>query len=343
MPKCSVIIPAYNVEKYIRFSVSSVLSQTLRDLEIIVVDDGSTDNTYAILTQLAWQDSRIRIIRHRQRRGASCARNTALEVAQGEWIAWLDADDWMDAVRLERLIRLAERWGADMIADNIYLVDFYKFDNISEGQKFDQQRTLFSKRLLKALPRFITPVEFILGNMPGPRNPRLGLIKPLIRHAFITKHALKWREEVMVSQDTVFYFECLMHGARLLLIPEAHYYYLEGRPQSISLSVSNLQGNINRYRVNQFLIDKYGRENSAVKAALQKRSKRLLKLIRYALFKRKLCNRPFYRKLKFVVNNPVIICDYIVFCLKMTCYKIVSRLKARLLLSERRASRGGRQ
>ena len=99
-PKVSVIIPVYNTASYLQESVGSIMHQTLRDLEIIIVDDGSTDNSGEILREMAEKDERIQLFSQRNE-GQSSARNTALKYASGEYIYFMDSDDILhqDALR----------------------------------------------------------------------------------------------------------------------------------------------------------------------------------------------------------------------------------------------------
>ena len=94
MPKISVIIPVYNVEKYLAECLTSVVNQTFKDIEIICVNDGSTDNSPKILEEFAQKDSRIKII-NQENQGMSCARNAGLAVATGEYITFVDSDDYI--------------------------------------------------------------------------------------------------------------------------------------------------------------------------------------------------------------------------------------------------------
>jgi glycosyltransferase involved in cell wall biosynthesis len=96
MPRVSVIIPTHNRSKQIELAIASVLAQSYADLEAIVVDDGSEDDTVRIVEACAQKDPRIRLIEHHQRRGAQAARNSGIFAAKGEWIAFLDSDDeWL--------------------------------------------------------------------------------------------------------------------------------------------------------------------------------------------------------------------------------------------------------
>ena len=112
-PLVSVIIPVYKVEAYLTACVESVLAQTYRNFEIILVDDGSPDNCPQMCDELAARDSRIRVI-HKENGGLSSARNTGIDAARGDYLAFLDSDDLWTPLFLERLYRAVEETGADM-------------------------------------------------------------------------------------------------------------------------------------------------------------------------------------------------------------------------------------
>ena len=100
----SVIVPVYNVEKYLSKCLDSIINQTYKNLEIICVDDGSTDSSPMILEEYAQKDSRIKIIT-RQNGGLSSARNTGVKNATGEFVSFVDSDDWIDLETYEKAIR----------------------------------------------------------------------------------------------------------------------------------------------------------------------------------------------------------------------------------------------
>lgn len=112
-PLISVIVPVYNVEKYLPKCLDSLLAQTWQELEIIVVDDGSPDNSWGIMQEYARRDSRVRPIRQKNG-GLSAARNAGVEAARGEWIGFLDSDDYVAPEMYERLYRAAAEQGAQM-------------------------------------------------------------------------------------------------------------------------------------------------------------------------------------------------------------------------------------
>ncbi len=115
----SVIIPVYNVGEYLQTCIDSVKRQTYKDLQIILVDDGSTDGSGLICDKAAKEDDRIRVI-HRTNGGLSAARNSGIEEAHGEYICFIDSDDWVDESFVERLYQLAEKDNADVAACGYY-------------------------------------------------------------------------------------------------------------------------------------------------------------------------------------------------------------------------------
>ncbi|MDO4935200.1 MAG: glycosyltransferase [Phascolarctobacterium sp.] len=113
----SVIIPVYKAEKYLQRCVDSVLNQTYQDLEIILVDDGSPDKCPKICDEYAQKDKRVKVI-HQQNQGQACARNVAMQVAAGEYLTFLDSDDWLDLDTYEHVINRVKVTGADVMMFN---------------------------------------------------------------------------------------------------------------------------------------------------------------------------------------------------------------------------------
>ena len=115
MPKVSVIIPIYNTEKYLRKCLDSVCNQTLSDIEIICVNDCSTDNSLEILEEYASKDNRIKLIDFKENKGAAVARNAGIDEAKGEYIGFVDSDDFIDLDFYEKLYNKAVKSGADCV------------------------------------------------------------------------------------------------------------------------------------------------------------------------------------------------------------------------------------
>lgn len=125
----SVIVPIYNVEAYLPRCLDSIINQTYRKLEIICIDDGSTDNVGKILDEYAEKDSRI-IAKHQKNQGESNARNKGLQLATGDYIGFVDCDDWIKSDMYETLINCAEMDNLDMVASSWFKDDDYSSNEI---------------------------------------------------------------------------------------------------------------------------------------------------------------------------------------------------------------------
>lgn len=119
MPEVSVVVPVYNVEEYLPKCISSILAQTFRDFELILVNDGTQDGSLAIMEQFAAQDSRIRIV-NKQNGGLSDARNAGMAVAVGTYISFVDSDDSVEPTMLERCVQKLHETDADMVIFDVY-------------------------------------------------------------------------------------------------------------------------------------------------------------------------------------------------------------------------------
>ena len=124
IPKVSVIIPVHNVEAFLPRTIGSVREQTLRDIEIICVDDASTDGSAALLEAMAREEKRLQLIRFPGNRGVSAARNEGLDAARGEYVYFLDSDDWLDPDYLAAMVAEAEESGEDIVVNATYYEEF---------------------------------------------------------------------------------------------------------------------------------------------------------------------------------------------------------------------------
>ncbi|MEH2123494.1 glycosyltransferase family 2 protein [Nostoc sp.] len=221
-PKVSVIIPAYNTETYIGKAIESVLEQTLTDIEVIMVDDGSSDKTVEVAK--SFTDQRLKVIVNQQNLGAAAARNRAFRAAQGEWIAVLDSDDWYAPERLEKLVSLANQTNADMIADDLY---FIKDGTTSAWSTLIQES---GERIEKILQ--IDIVYFVETDVFGEPGLHLGLSKPLFKREFLVKHGIEYDDEIRMGQDFWLDMKCLIKGARFFIEPKPYYFY-RSRPGSL--------------------------------------------------------------------------------------------------------------
>ena len=130
-PTISIIVPVYNVEEYIHKCINSILAQTYKDFELILINDGSPDNSGIICDEYARADSRIKVI-HQQNSGLSAARNAGLAVAKGDYIGFVDSDDWIDKSMYESMITEAQTLEADIVICDYYKVKKKKAKAVTE-------------------------------------------------------------------------------------------------------------------------------------------------------------------------------------------------------------------
>jgi glycosyltransferase involved in cell wall biosynthesis len=216
-PRASVVIAAYNAERYIEPAVASALGQTIQDIEVIVVDDASSDATAAIVSRQAERDRRVQLLRLPVNRGPSAARNLALSRAGGDWVASLDADDSFAPLRLATLIALGEETQAEMVSDNVLLC----------AEDGSAPPTPLIPYAAWPAPRHLPAAEFVAGNIAGRHNPRrsYGFMSPIFRCEFLDRHQLRYDEQNRFGEDFMLYVSCLAAGARWWVTPDAMYHY----------------------------------------------------------------------------------------------------------------------
>ena len=195
MPQVSVIVPVYNAEKYLAECIDSILAQTLRDIEVILVDDGSTDTSPALCDAYVEKDSRVKVI-HKANGRAASARNAGLKIAQGEYMAFVDSDDWISPDMYESMLAA----GAD-----VCLCDYVRFQgeqefpftqpNIQDGyyDKEHIRKEIYPHLVMDGVEFPITISNCVL----------------LIKHTVIIENNLSYREDILISEDAPFGSEVL--------------------------------------------------------------------------------------------------------------------------------------
>ena len=156
-PMVSVIVPVYNAEQTLRRCVTSILEQQYTDLELLLVDDGSTDASGAICDEFAAQDARVRAI-HQPNAGVSAARNHALDQARGVYLQFLDSDDWITPDATRSLVRAAEAHHCDLV-----IADFYRVVGERLSRKGDIDEDGLLTREEYAAHMMENPADFYYG------------------------------------------------------------------------------------------------------------------------------------------------------------------------------------
>ena len=222
MSKVSVIIPVYNVEKYLRECLDSVINQTLKDIEIICVNDGSTDNSLQILEEYAQKDERIKIIAQ-ENKGQAVARNVGIKIAQGEFIGFLDSDDYLDLNFYENLYNRAKETNS-----NIVVCEYmYRFKDSNKGKKIflKVDKNIVSSNIKEKFECLYLPYYCYVPNKIYQRD--------CIKDDFL--EGLKW-------EDIYFTTNILAKNNRLAVAKDIAYYY-----RNNPCSTVNEKSNLNNY------------------------------------------------------------------------------------------------
>lgn len=214
--KVSVILPIYNQEKYLAAALDSLQNQTLKDAEFICVNDGSNDNTLKILQEYASKDSRIKII-NQNNQGCGCARNNGLKIAKGEYIAFLDPDDWLASNALEKLYTKAKKQNCDMVVFNF--------------NRVDESGSLLNRFNLKyKLRNLFTITEQENFNWRDIKPRVLGGMFPAAWNKFyhrdlIKKHGLHFAKSNL-GEDSVFVFGATLNARNIGYCEDSFYNYV---------------------------------------------------------------------------------------------------------------------
>lgn len=222
----SIIVPVYNAQLYLDRCVTSLLAQTLRVGEIILVNDGSTDQSGSICASYAARDRRVRVL-HLQNGGPARARNQGIHSAKGKYIGFVDADDYVDSTMFESLFEEAERTCSD-IAMCGYAMDKSGF----VSQVTMDYEPLYSGTEIKS--------KLIRRFYSGNHNGLYSLCNKLFRRSFIINNNLVIDESMYRGEDAWFVFDCLKLANIVSFLPKALYFYYQN-PASIMHSVSKDQ------------------------------------------------------------------------------------------------------
>ena len=288
----SILLPAYNSRHLIGTAVSSVLSQTERRFELIVINDCSTDDTAEVVARYARQDARVRLLHMPRNGGPAAARNVGFDVARGSWIALIDSDDAYVPQRLARLLQLADANGADMVSDNLLM------------QPVGGTPYLLIPPELLSRPQHLTAAEFVFRNIGDPKHPRLsyGFMQPIIRREFLLRNDIRHDERNRFGEDFMLYMACLRAGARWWITPEVLYHYAT-RPGSLT----EVQSSGDLLRIAQleagYLRDPAVMQDTALWSALRRHKAKIDRAYYYRAFTDAIKLRRFGRAARLLTDS----------------------------------------
>jgi len=286
-PDISVVIAAYNIERYIERAILSALDQQGVEVEVLVVDDGSSDGTFAAARRVA--DPRVTVLRTDGNRGPSVARNLAFERAAAPWLAVLDGDDTWQPGRLARCLAVARRHAADIVVDNLE----------ARAELDGTARIMFDPAFLGG--PVLGLAAFIRGNCAFLGGPSLGYVKPVFSAEFLRGRNLSYDPTLRIGEDYMLLADALAEGAVCAVDPEAGYIYTV-RAGSIShrltsADVSRIIDGDQRFKARHAL------EEDAL-AALNRRERLLREALQFTDLVAALKARSFARALRLAARRP---------------------------------------
>ncbi len=200
----TVVVPVYKVEKYLAKCLDSIINQTYKNLEIILVDDGSPDNSGMICDEYAQKDDRIKVI-HKENGGVAKARNDAIDIANGEYIGFVDSDDWVEPDMYEVLVNNIKKYNADisMCGETIYENGVVSIDN-ADGKVVEMDCNMAKK-------------ETVIGGS-------MGLIWNKIYKKNVVEN-VRFNSEYGCSEDLLFVYQCIANSNKIVLDNQSKYNY----------------------------------------------------------------------------------------------------------------------
>ena len=250
MTKISVIVPVYNVEKYLSQCLDSIIKQTFTEFECICVNDGSTDNSLSILQEYADKDKRIKII-NQENKGLSGARNSALKVVNGKYITFIDSDDFVSSDYLEKLINVAEKENCDIVYCRHKM--YFSLDNRYEnGPNREKLNKLFHE--YSEANKRDKQLKYILDIVENSRSACMKLYKTNV----IENNNIVFFEDIYAEEDFSFNILVNLYSQKISILDEEIYYY---RKQINSITTNKETFRINAIKSFAFLTKELEKRN----------------------------------------------------------------------------------
>lgn len=229
VPKVSIIVPIYNVERYLNRCLDSIVNQTLTDIEIILVDDGSPDNCPLKCDEWAQKDKRIKVI-HKQNEGLGFARNSGLEIATGEYVYFVDSDDYLHQSAAEKLYCAAIENNLDICLAGIV------YEDKKGNKKIEIPK--YAGKLFKHSEIESVVLAGMLGANPDAKidtDLPMSAWQGIYRREYLENNNLRFHSErEFISEDIIFHLDALSKAQSLMYINDYAYYYVDDNPASLT-------------------------------------------------------------------------------------------------------------
>ena len=270
----SIIVPVYNCEKYIDRCIKSLIGQTYKNLEIIIINDGSTDNSLEIIRKYEKKDTRIKLI-DKNNEGVSVARNFGIKHANGKYLTFVDADDWLELNAIEIYHNVMLEYNVDVVRGNYYLnknaESIYK-----KGKMYEFSNKFFDSKGIqeKVVKRFLLSKKSITN-----------FVMLLFIRTEIVKDIIHFNEHLFMMEDVAYYFELFQSINNIYFLDYPQYHYFENSDsatKSKNKYLKNIEGIIdtNKYLIN--LMRKYNCYNKDFEKKLN--ASNLSTIMNYLLF-----------------------------------------------------------
>ena len=213
-PKVSVVIPAYNAKDYIARCLFSLIQQSLNDIEIIVVNDGSVDNTVEIVNLFLKYDKRIKLI-EQENKLQGAARNAGMEIAKGEYIGFVDSDDWVDLNYFEKLYNAAKKYSSDIaFCTNV------RIGNGKTKKRLNIKEECFNTKMQDKFD------SCALAKNPCPTN-------KIYKREFLNQNNIKWPQGCY-CEDKLFVTQAIYYANGTVSVPDINYYYFRNPNSTVN-------------------------------------------------------------------------------------------------------------
>lgn len=255
-PAVSIVVPIYNVEKYLERCINSLIQQTMKNIEIILVDDGSTDSSSTICDEYCGIDKRIRII-HQNNQGLGFARNTGINAAKGEYIAFIDSDDYIKKEMMDDLYHIAIKSNADAVISGGFITVKHNGD-IKIDREIDHTITYNGNTRQLALE--------MMGSLPKYKKDsvyEMSACKGIYKREILESNNIRFQSERnVISEDLVFHFDFLQCARYVIIVPKVYYYYCEHLTSlTKKYQKDRFSRNVAFYQYMKTVLQKYEYEN----------------------------------------------------------------------------------